>query len=237
MTTKQLLDDGSYACMGADITVDAVPIAFVCANPELIVVAFQRWDTCPDEWEVDNVQSLIELNEYIRANYAVDQKRVYAIGSSMGTIPVASAAVVPGATDVLFGPKDGLMSGADKDKLDAIEAGANRYVLPEAGTVEAGGVRVTDVETFPTDPPVAADATEQEITEAIDITIAGMVGDGRLIEIVRCAQNGVIYAKPATALTEYYQETNFVEMTDAEVDLIVDTGAVGRDTLDSFQLG
>ena len=91
MTTKQLLDDGSYACMGADITVDAVPIAFVRANPELIVVAFQRWDACPDEWEVDNVQSLIETNEHIRANYAVDQKRVYAIGSSMGTMITSEA--------------------------------------------------------------------------------------------------------------------------------------------------
>ena len=30
------------------------------------------------------------------------------------SIPVASAAVVPGATDVLFGPKDGLMSGETK---------------------------------------------------------------------------------------------------------------------------
>lgn len=91
MTTAQTLEDGSYACLGADITVDAVPISFVRANPELIVVAFQRWDTCPEEWEVDNVTSLIELNEYIRANYAVDPERVYAIGSSRGTVVTSCA--------------------------------------------------------------------------------------------------------------------------------------------------
>lgn len=133
-------------------------------------------------------------------------------------VPVASAATIPGATDVLFGPKDGLMSGADKEKLDAIEAGANRYVLPEAGTMEAGGVRVADVVTFQTDPPVASDATEQEIAEAVDATIQGMVEAGQLIEIVRCAQNGVTYAMPASGVM-FAQDIR--AMTDAEIDAIL----------------
>ena len=149
-------------------------------------------------------------------------------------VPVASAATIPGATDVLFGPKDGLMSGADKEKLDAIETGANRYVLPEAGTMEAGGVRVADVEIFQLDPPVASDASEEEIATATEATIAGLVANGQLVQIIRCAQDGLIYAKP---LAEYYHDNNFVEMTDAEVDLIVDAGAVGRDAIGTFQLG
>lgn len=89
LTTAQLLPDGSYACLGADITLDAVAISFVRANPELIVVAYQRWDTFPEEWGVDKIRDLVELNEYVRANYAVDQNRVYAIGSSAGTMNIS----------------------------------------------------------------------------------------------------------------------------------------------------
>lgn len=91
MIVDQLHEDGTYACLGADITLDAVAISFVRAEKNLIVAAFQRWDTCPGEWEVDNVQSVIELNEYLRTTYSVDPQRVYALGSSAGTANFSEA--------------------------------------------------------------------------------------------------------------------------------------------------
>ncbi len=40
--------------------------------------------------------------------------------------------------------KDGLMSSADKDKLDNIAAGANKYILPKATSTALGGITVGD---------------------------------------------------------------------------------------------
>lgn len=39
---------------------------------------------------------------------------------------------------------DGLMSSEDKTKLDSIESGANKYVLPNASKTSYGGIRVGD---------------------------------------------------------------------------------------------
>lgn len=83
--------DGTLLCQACDITLDAVAIEFVRAQEDLIVVAFQRWKNPPAEWEVDDVADYIQLNEYIRANYAVDQERVFALGSSAGTSNTSSA--------------------------------------------------------------------------------------------------------------------------------------------------
>ena len=50
------------------------------------------------------------------------------------------------ATDTTYADattaSDGLMSSADKVKLDGIEAGANNYTLPTASTSSLGGVKV-----------------------------------------------------------------------------------------------
>lgn len=89
MTVEQLRSDGSYACLGADITLDAVAISFVRAQKDLIVAAYQRWDTCPAEWAVDNVADVIQLNEYLRATYA--PSKVFCLGSSAGTANFSEA--------------------------------------------------------------------------------------------------------------------------------------------------
>lgn len=83
--------NGELLCQACDLTLDAVAIEFVRAREDLIVVAFQRWKNPPAEWEVDDVSDYIQLNEYIRANYAVDQDRVYALGSSAGTMNTSQA--------------------------------------------------------------------------------------------------------------------------------------------------
>lgn len=55
-------------------------------------------------------------------------------GSSNCTIPVTISSASTGGA--------GLMSSADKTKLDGIEAGANNYVLPQATTSNLGGVKI-----------------------------------------------------------------------------------------------
>lgn len=45
--------------------------------------------------------------------------------------------------DVATTAKNGLLSKEDKIKLDSIEAGANKYVLPEAGNNTLGGIKAT----------------------------------------------------------------------------------------------
>ena len=48
--------------------------------------------------------------------------------------------------DSVTSTKDGIMSAADKTKLDGIEAGANKYVLPEASSSTLGGITVVETD-------------------------------------------------------------------------------------------
>lgn len=48
--------------------------------------------------------------------------------------------------DSVTSTKDGIMSAADKTKLDGIEAGANKYVLPEASSSTLGGITVVEMD-------------------------------------------------------------------------------------------
>ena len=83
--------NGELLCESCDLTLDGVAMSFVRRPEELIVVTFQRWKNPPAQWEVDDVADSNQLNEYIRANYAVDQNRVFCIGSSMGTVNYSEA--------------------------------------------------------------------------------------------------------------------------------------------------
>lgn len=60
---------------------------------------------------------------------------------------------------------DGLMSYPDKAKLDSIEAGANNFVLPEAGADVLGGVRLGHAETGTTT-PLQLDASGKAYVES-----------------------------------------------------------------------
>jgi hypothetical protein len=72
-----------------------------------------------------------------------------ASASTLGGVKVGDNLAIDSSTGVLSGDysaasssADGLMSSADKTKLDGIEAGANNYSLPTAAAGTLGGVKV-----------------------------------------------------------------------------------------------
>ena len=68
-----------------------------------------------------------------------------------------------GETEPASDEKAGLMSAADKEKLDGIEAGANNYSLPQASESKLGGVKLYES----TGKNIDGTMTQKAITEAI----------------------------------------------------------------------
>ena len=91
---------------------------------------------------------------------------VDAQGNVSAATPVAKADItglgIPAQdttyADVVAGGASGLMTGADKTKLDGIAAGATKV----AASATAGNIKINDVET-----PVVQIATDNEVTEMI----------------------------------------------------------------------
>ena len=98
--------------------------------------------------EVD-LQDLAEVEDVAREAYSTASA---ASGAASGRVrSVSGSGAVTASTDEgmnvtvsvrpATGEEDGLMSPSDKEKLDGVESGANRYVLPAATPSSLGGVR------------------------------------------------------------------------------------------------
>lgn len=81
-------------------------------------------------------------------------------------------AAIPTAT----GSVAGLMSGADKTKLDGVAVSANNYVLPAAGA-SIGGVKIAAAVT---DIATPASATAEEIANKVNALLASLRTAGTL---------------------------------------------------------
>ena len=80
--------------------------------------------------------------------------------------------------------KAGLMSPADKAKLDGVEAGANRYVLPKATATLLGGVYVDVVLDASSDNPVENRAISVEMDAKADAADFLTISNREIFDIV-----------------------------------------------------
>lgn len=97
----------------------------------------------------------LQGTEFNHAAYTAKASGLYKVTvDAMGHVSAATAVAktditalgIP-AQDTTYsaavsGGASGLMTGADKAKLDAIEAGANKYVLPTASATVLGGIKI-----------------------------------------------------------------------------------------------
>lgn len=81
-------DAGEFVNAGAVVTRDRVAVT-VAEQEEAIIASIQTWRNAPEEWKYDDVAAALYLVEYMKDNYSVDEKRVYAVGSSYGTMLVS----------------------------------------------------------------------------------------------------------------------------------------------------
>ena len=78
----------------------------------------------------------------------------------------------------------GVMSPADKAKLDGVEPGANRYVLPKATAVLLGGVYVDPALDRGSDNPVENRAISGELDEKANATDILTISNAEILEIL-----------------------------------------------------
>ena len=80
---------------------------------------------------------------------AINQETLNSIISGLGSMPKKSEidTTTNNIDVVATETNEGLMSAEDKVKLNAVETGANNYVLPTAGKDMLGGVKTTSDET------------------------------------------------------------------------------------------
>lgn len=80
-------EQGNLLCVGGDLGRDAVPVAWMReVDEEVIVLSIQRWTNAPEEWEVNAEEDCIYLIEELAKQYAFDMDRIYAVGSSAGSM-------------------------------------------------------------------------------------------------------------------------------------------------------
>lgn len=79
---------GEYVNIGAVVSRDRVAVT-VAEQQEAIIASIQTWRNQPEEWGYDDVAAGLYLMDYMKDNYSVDEDRVYAIGSSYGTMLVS----------------------------------------------------------------------------------------------------------------------------------------------------
>lgn len=110
-----------------------------------------------DKSKLDNVASGAEVNQNAFSNVVVGSTTIAADAKTdtLTIIAGTNVTITPDATNdkITIAAKDttysaaststaGLMSAADKTKLDGIATGANKYTLPTASTSTLGGVKV-----------------------------------------------------------------------------------------------
>jgi predicted peptidase len=78
--------DGNFISLGGPLTRDRFGIAATQLSEEAIVVLPQLWRNTPASWNNNTTNDAIALLEYLLGKYSINPKRVYAAGSSFGTM-------------------------------------------------------------------------------------------------------------------------------------------------------
>lgn len=82
--------EGNLLCIGGDLGRDAVPVSWMReVDEDVIVLSIQRWTKAPAEWEVNAELDCIKLIEELAQKYSFNMDRIYAIGSSAGSMHLA----------------------------------------------------------------------------------------------------------------------------------------------------
>ncbi len=82
--------DGNFVSLGGPLTRDRFGIAATQLPEEAIVVLPQLWRNTPATWNNSTTNDAIALLEYLLGKYSINNKRVYAVGSSFGTMCLSS---------------------------------------------------------------------------------------------------------------------------------------------------
>lgn len=86
MNYEQKNEQGEFVNAGAVVTRDRVAVTVAECGEDSIIASIQTWRNQPEEWKYDDVAAGLYLVDYIKKNYSVDENRIYAIGSSYGTM-------------------------------------------------------------------------------------------------------------------------------------------------------
>lgn len=86
---EQQNDKGEFVTAGAVVTRDRVAVTAAEYNKDTIIVSPQTWLNQPEDWKYDDLAAALYLVDYMKDNYSVDENRIYAIGSSYGTMLVS----------------------------------------------------------------------------------------------------------------------------------------------------
>ena len=89
-----------------------------------------------------------------------------------------------GALPMASRSEDGVMSAADKAKLDSVEEGANRYVLPKATATLLGGVYVDPALDRGSDNPVENRAVKSQLDEKANAADILTISNAEILEIL-----------------------------------------------------
>ena len=112
---------------------------------DAIIASIQTWRNAPEEWNYDDVAAALYLVQYMKDNYSVDENRVYAVGSSYGTMLVSRMLNVSPGLFTAYLQYNGCWS---IENLDPENGWLSVYALndPEA----RNGMQILDGYTFDT---------------------------------------------------------------------------------------
>lgn len=127
-------------------------------------------DDVIDETSLDNIELGVEAND--KKNTEQDEK-LSSLEQKDTSLEGRVQAVEQKLSEATSS-KAGLMSASDKEKLDAIEKGANKYVLPAATTGAIGGVKQSA--------NVPKAASETPTKEEFDALIDALIATGIIAE-------------------------------------------------------
>jgi len=87
---KQQDAEGNFLCVGGNLGRDSAAAAWLECEEDIIILTPQPWRDQPEEWGIDIVADTIQVIDSVMAEYSVDTERVYAVGSSFGTMHLSS---------------------------------------------------------------------------------------------------------------------------------------------------
>lgn len=83
-------DNGNLLSLRGSLTADQVTTFWTECGEDVIVINPQIWKDEPKEWNCNYADDIISIVKYVKNEYSVDASRVYAIGSSFGTLQLSN---------------------------------------------------------------------------------------------------------------------------------------------------
>ena len=214
---KQQDAEGNFLCVGGNLGRDSAAAAWLNCEEDVIILTPQPWRDQPEEWGIDIVADTIQVIDAVMAAYSVDPERVYAIGSSFGTMHLSSVIMRRPELFAAYAQCNGMwMLAVSKDSPES--GSVNIYTDEFEGKVE--GWNCTDALALPLkeDCIKAKDEYWAEATEALK----GVVENRMPVYFWHGVNDESISwtraLSPYTVLRQMYEEAG---LTQAEIDDLV----------------